>query len=160
MSDKLAPEKRHKFIYNSQTVYEWDQTLQEVNMYIQLPEGLTAKEINCSIKSDGIIIGIKGNPPYLQGQFLHKIISSESFWTVEDGILNVQLTKGEQGNPWEAVIVGHQNQSSLEVEEDRKRLMLERFQLENPGFDFSQAQFSGQVPDAHKFMGGPNVDKK
>ena len=32
--------------------------------------------------------------------------------------------------------------------------MLERFQEENPGFDFSGASFNGQVPDPKNFMGG------
>lgn len=32
--------------------------------------------------------------------------------------------------------------------------MLERFQEENPGFDFSNAEFNGMVPDPQKFMGG------
>ena len=31
---------------------------------------------------------------------------------------------------------------------------LERFQEENPGFDFSGASFNGQVPDPKNFMGG------
>ena len=42
-----------------------------------------------------------------------------------------------------------------ENEEDKRRLMLERFQMENPGFDFSGASFNGQAaPDASTFMGG------
>jgi hypothetical protein len=32
--------------------------------------------------------------------------------------------------------------------------MLERFTEENPGFDFSNAEFNGNVPDARNFMGG------
>jgi hypothetical protein len=32
--------------------------------------------------------------------------------------------------------------------------MLERFQEEHPGFDFSDAEFNGQVPEARTFMGG------
>eukprot|EP01025_Chloroclados_australasicus_P065949 TRINITY_DN9011_c0_g1_i4.p1 TRINITY_DN9011_c0_g1~~TRINITY_DN9011_c0_g1_i4.p1 ORF type:complete len:181 (-),score=15.67 TRINITY_DN9011_c0_g1_i4:479-1021(-) len=180
MSDKLAPESKHKFIYNEKVVYEWDQTLQEINMYIQLPGEVKAKQLTCSIQSNKIDIGITGNPPYLEastcfvfriqlkvyrrrinGQFSQRVLPSESFWTIEDGTLHIQLTKAEQGVPWKEVIVGHGNlQSMLGVEEDRKRLMLERFQLENPGFDFSQAQFSGEVPDAHKFLGGPHVERK
>ena len=39
-------------------------------------------------------------------------------------------------------------------QEVQKNILLERFQEENPGFDFSQAQMNGQVPDATKFMGG------
>ena len=38
--------------------------------------------------------------------------------------------------------------------EVQKSLMLERFQEENPGFDFSGATFNGQVPDPKTFMGG------
>ena len=34
------------------------------------------------------------------------------------------------------------------------QLMLERFQRENPGFDFSGAEFNGAAPDPSKFMGG------
>ena len=38
--------------------------------------------------------------------------------------------------------------------EMQKELMLERFQEENPGFDFRGAQFNGSVPDPRSFMGG------
>jgi hypothetical protein len=33
-------------------------------------------------------------------------------------------------------------------------MMLERFQEEHPGFDFSGAEFNGSVPEARDFMGG------
>ena len=36
----------------------------------------------------------------------------------------------------------------------KKAMILERFQQENPGFDFSGADFNGQVPDPKTFMGG------
>ena len=38
--------------------------------------------------------------------------------------------------------------------EDKKKLLLERFGSENPGFDFSGADVNGMVPDAKTFMGG------
>jgi hypothetical protein len=37
----------------------------------------------------------------------------------------------------------------------QKRILLERFQEENPGFDFSGAEVNGTVPDPRTFMGGP-----
>ena len=43
---------------------------------------------------------------------------------------------------------------AAQEEEEKKRMMLERFQAEHPGFDFSGAEFNGAVPDAHKFMDG------
>ena len=39
-------------------------------------------------------------------------------------------------------------------EEVKKKLMLERFQEEHPGFDFSGAEFNGTIPSAQEFMGG------
>jgi len=36
----------------------------------------------------------------------------------------------------------------------KKEMMLERFQEENPGFDFRNAEFNGAVPEARDFMGG------
>lgn len=42
----------------------------------------------------------------------------------------------------------------LSVGEERKALMLERFQAEHAGFDFSGAEFSGAAPDPQTFMGG------
>lgn len=42
----------------------------------------------------------------------------------------------------------------LAQEESRKQMMLERFQQENPGFDFSNAEFNGAAPDPRTFMGG------
>ena len=36
-------------------------------------------------------------------------------------------------------------------QEINKKLMLERFQEEHPGFDFSGASFSGQAPSAPRF---------
>lgn len=36
----------------------------------------------------------------------------------------------------------------------QQQLLLERFGRENPGFDFSQAEFNGNVPNPREFMGG------
>lgn len=46
-------------------IYEWDQQLEEVNMYIPLPERLPTKLLYCTIKPKHLELGIKGNPPFL-----------------------------------------------------------------------------------------------
>ncbi|GKE60868.1 NudC domain-containing protein 2, partial [Tanacetum coccineum] len=67
MAEKLAPEKRQK-------VFEWDQTLYEVNMYITLPKEVPTKLFYCKILSKHVEVGIKGNPPYMN--------TDSSFWTI------------------------------------------------------------------------------
>lgn len=46
-------------------MYEWDQSLTEVNLYVRVPEGVRAKQIYCEIRTDGLKFGIGENKPYL-----------------------------------------------------------------------------------------------
>eukprot|EP00698_Gefionella_okellyi_P024908 TRINITY_DN892_c0_g1_i2.p1 TRINITY_DN892_c0_g1~~TRINITY_DN892_c0_g1_i2.p1 ORF type:complete len:117 (-),score=33.10 TRINITY_DN892_c0_g1_i2:59-409(-) len=111
--------------------------------------------LDCQIALQRITVGLKGNPPFLDLELTKPIRVKESFWMMEDGELHFQLQKTSKAEQWSAVFAGHeQAMDPVQAEEMRKQMMLERFQQENPGFDFSGAQFSGQVPDAQTFMGG------
>lgn len=46
-------------------MFEWDQTLEEVNVYLDLPPNVPKKLFYCKIQSQHIEVGIRGNPPYL-----------------------------------------------------------------------------------------------
>jgi hypothetical protein len=48
-----------------QTIYEWEQSLDEVHIYIRPPPGVLAHMIDCKITATQLTIGIKGNPPFL-----------------------------------------------------------------------------------------------
>lgn len=72
----------------------------------------------------------------------------------EDGVLHLSLVKGSKGVTWDCLLKGHTINDPFTQSEVQKSLMLERFQAENPGFDFSGASFNGQVPDPKSFMGG------
>lgn len=65
MAERLAPSQRHMFVHGGRTIYEWDQTLTELNMYISVPPDIKAKEIFCEITKQHISFGRKGNPPFL-----------------------------------------------------------------------------------------------
>ncbi|XP_050221280.1 uncharacterized protein LOC126671546 [Mercurialis annua] len=154
MAEKLAPEKRHAFIQNGQRVFEWDQTLEEVNMYLNLPPNVPPKQFYCKIESTHLQLGIKGNPPYLNHDLSCPVKTDSSFWTLEDGIMHITLQKREKAKTWPSPILGQGQLDPYSTHAEQKRLMLQRFQEENPGFDFSQAQFSGNCPDPRTFMGG------
>ena len=57
---------------------------------------------------------------------------------------------------WTSVFPSHSSSlNTVQAEGVRKKLLLERFESENPDFDFSQAEFNGtNVPDPRTFMGG------
>lgn len=65
MADQLAPSERHQFIHGGRVIYEWDQTFSDVNLYIQLPDGVRAKELFCNIQTSHLSFGVIPNPPYL-----------------------------------------------------------------------------------------------
>ena len=176
MDDKLQKELREKakgrqqFKHGEQVVYEWDQTLDEVNIYIKPPDFMLPKNkqaiqaqlqpgqpmpsFDIKITPKSLTVGIKGNPPFLNEALGGHCLHEESYWMLEDDELHIQLTKMKKGDMWMSACQGHQSLDPLMQEEVRKNILLERFQEENPGFDFSEAQMNGRVPDAREFLGG------
>ncbi|KAL5726394.1 hypothetical protein ACHQM5_009440 [Ranunculus cassubicifolius] len=141
MAEKLAPEKRHSFVHGVKGHFFftnslfWDQTLEEVNIYINLPPNVPTKLFYCKIQSKHVELGIKGNPPYLNHDLTCPVKIDSSFWTLEDDIIHITLQKREKGQMWAS-----------------------RYRVRNPGFDFSQVDFSGNCPDPRTFMGGIQND--
>jgi hypothetical protein len=70
------------------------------------------------------------------------------------------MIKAHRGLVWDSVLMGNDGIASqgtvdpLTQEAIRKSMMLERFQEENPGFDFRDAEFNGNVPEPREFLGG------
>lgn len=153
MSERLAPSSRHCFTHQGRKIYEWDQTLAEVNMYVGVPSGVRGKDMFCDIEQRHIKFGLKGNPPFMDLDLAGAVKVSESMWTLEDGELHISMCKLEQGDPWPSAIKGHEV-DVVTRQQEQQRLMLERFQQEHPGFDFSQAKFNGEAPNPRTFLGG------
>jgi hypothetical protein len=152
-------EKRKQYFHEGHLVYEWEQSLDEVNIYIDPPPGVPVSAFEVEINSTHVTLGLKGNAEkFLNHNLGGKCKHTESYWTMEelDGKkeLHLTFTKMAKGVPWDSALEGHAPLDPLTATEVRKDIMRERFQEEHPGFDFSGAEFNGQVPDPSKFMGG------
>jgi hypothetical protein len=140
-----------------------------VNVYIpNVPAGVRGKQLVVDVQPRRVSVGIytshpgeqlalgeKQKPHYYLDKELSKVVKGEeSFWTFdpEEREIHIQLVKAEEGEVWESVFLGHEGLVETSVEGDKKRLLLERFQRENPGFDFSGAEFTGNVPDPRTFL--------
>jgi len=146
---------RLKFEHGGQTVYEWEQTLEDVSLYITPPPLVKASMLYCTITPSHLTLGLKGAPhPFIDETTAGSVKATESFWTLEDGELHILLQKASKGEVWPSALAGRGALDPLTSETVRKQLMLERFQEENPGFDFSNANFNGAVPDPQTFLGG------
>lgn len=130
-----------------------EQTMEELRVYITVP--VAASRLFCTITSTHLSLGIKGNPPYLDHDLAGVVVTDDSTWTVDDkGNLEIMLQKMKKGSTWESAFKGHESLNAAELESVKKKITLERFQQEHPGFDFSGAEFSGAAPDPREFLGG------
>lgn len=155
---------RYVFEYGGKPIYEWEQNLEDVIIYAKPPPGVSrGKQIRCEISHNHLKLGLQGGSQWFLNEPLGGIVEvSESTWGLEDDDsgekeICIYLTKAHKGDQWNTALAGRHSASLLDPvaqEEVRKDMMLERFQQENPGFDFRGAEFNGQVPDPREYMGG------
>lgn len=152
---KKSSNGRFKYEFNGRVIYEWDQSIDEINIYIVPPEGITKHMLDIRILPTRVTVGLKNTKPFIDEELGGVVIPAESTWILDTEI-QIILQKMRKAETWECALRGHDNAKidPFSKEEERKKLMLERFQEEHPGFDFSDAEFNGQVPDAREFLGG------
>jgi hypothetical protein len=129
---KKGREGRFKFEFGGRTIYEWEQNLAEVILYIEPPPGVTKSMFDIEISNHHLKIGIKNAPPYIDEETGGLVKTSESMWMLSDGELVVNLQKMKKAEAWDCALVGQQGQAvdPHTKEEIKKKLMLERFQEE------------------------------
>jgi CS domain len=152
---------RYIFSYNNTKVYEWEQSLDEVNMYIPSPPQTRAAEFHITIASKRLSVGLRGHDRLFIDEPTYSLVNvSESSWYLDDdddddATLCIVLVKGHRGETWESALRGREAAVHPALKEEMKKdMLLERFQEEHPGMDFRGAQVNGAVPDPRTFMGG------
>mmetsp|Transcript_14099 Transcript_14099/g.40442 ORF Transcript_14099/g.40442 Transcript_14099/m.40442 type:complete len:230 (+) Transcript_14099:332-1021(+) len=161
---KKNDDGRYIFECNGIKIYEWEQSLEEVNMYIEAPPGVQASQLRCNIRTNRLQIGLRGSDRFfIDEETYSKVKIDDSSWYLDDGgVINIVLAKVYRGETWESPLLGRDGGDSRAGQavdpatkvEIQKELMLLRFQEEHPGFDFRGATFNGSVPDPRDFMGG------
>ena len=127
---------RQKFEYNGRTVYEWDQSLEEIRLYIRPPPTIKARDIACTITSTHLSLGLKGaDKPFIDEDFFSRVKVDESDWMMSDGEIEINCQKMNKAETWESALLGHGQMNAYVKGEVQKALMLERFGAENPGFE-------------------------
>jgi hypothetical protein len=126
--------------------YSWTQTVEEVHVSVPLPAGTRAKQVLCVVTPDRLSIALQGQPPIVEGQLFAAVKAKDSVWTLEDGKLELVLPKAKKHEAWQAVLRGAAPADPLTQHEMEKKMLLEKFQRDHPGFDFSGADVSGNLP--------------
>eukprot|EP01099_Mayorella_cantabrigiensis_P002330 TRINITY_DN2021_c0_g3_i3.p1 TRINITY_DN2021_c0_g3~~TRINITY_DN2021_c0_g3_i3.p1 ORF type:complete len:173 (-),score=56.65 TRINITY_DN2021_c0_g3_i3:201-689(-) len=136
--------------------YEWRQTIEEVHIQVFVDESTRARDILFQITTTTLTLGLKSAPnsPLVQGELSGSVKSKEAIWTLEENESKngpgkkvvIVLEKVQKHSNWKSLFKGEEPIDPITSQEIDKKMMLKRFQNENPGFDFSSAEFTGQVP--------------
>ena len=129
---KKGKEGRIKFEHEGRTIYEWEQSLTEVNIYLEPPADIPSRMFDIVITHRHLKIGIKNAPPFIDEDTGGPVIPDDSLWTLIDGELNINLQKMNKAEAWDCALAGRGGNTldAFTKEETKKKLMLERFQEE------------------------------
>ncbi|PSS32309.1 Protein BOBBER like [Actinidia chinensis var. chinensis] len=103
--------------------YSWGQSLQEVTINIPVPPGTKSRFITCEIKKNHLKVGLKGQPPIIDGELFQSVKVEDCFWSLEDQkSISVLLTKQNQMDWWKSLVKGDPEIDTQKVEPETSKL--------------------------------------
>ncbi|XP_050225247.1 protein BOBBER 1 [Mercurialis annua] len=103
--------------------YCWTQTLQEVSIQVPVPPGTKSRFVVCDIKKNHLKIGLKGQPPIIDGELYKPIRVDDCYWSIEDqNTISVLLTKHDQMDWWKCIVKGDPEVDTQKVEPENSKL--------------------------------------
>ncbi|CAA0824680.1 Protein BOBBER 2 [Striga hermonthica] len=103
--------------------HSWGQSLQEVNITIPVPPGTKSRFIACEIKKNHLKVGLKGQPPIIDGDLFQPVKVDDCFWSLEDQkSISILLTKQNQMEWWKYLVKGEPELDTQKVEPENSKL--------------------------------------
>ncbi|OWM79639.1 protein BOBBER 1 [Punica granatum] len=103
--------------------YSWTQTLQEVTVNVPVPKGTKGRFVVCDIKKNHLKVGLKGQPPIIDGELYQTVRPDDCYWSIEDqSAISILLTKHNQMEWWKCVTKGEPEVDTQKVEPESSKL--------------------------------------
>ncbi|KAL0318009.1 UNVERIFIED_CONTAM: protein BOBBER 1 [Sesamum angustifolium] len=132
MYDREAPNKGNGLDMDK---YSWGQSLQEVNISVPVPPGTKSRFITCEIKKKHLKVGLKGQPPVIDGELYQPVKVDDCFWSLEiigqlisrllaedQKSISILLTKHNQMEWWKYLVKGEPEIDTQKVEPENSKL--------------------------------------
>ena len=106
---------RYIYSHSGCKVYEWEQSLEEVIIYIDAPTNISPPRlIVVNISTNSLHVGLGGSDRYfIDEPTFDKVKVKESSWYLDNGVITIVLAKCFQGQTWEGVLRGRYNSTLL-----------------------------------------------
>lgn len=136
--------------------YTWDQTLEDVTVYVKVEKSTPKTMVNCKITKDHLIVGVKNQPPVVDGALSEPVVASESYWCIQDTKdgreIQVILIKKTGQHWWKNVIEGDE-------EIDTTKCVPENSKLEDLDPETRQTVEKMMYDQRAKAMGQPTTEE-
>ncbi|CBZ24905.1 conserved hypothetical protein [Leishmania mexicana MHOM/GT/2001/U1103] len=148
----LPPTAANGFAYEK---YIFSQSLQEAEVRVPLPAvNVKGKQVSIVITSNHLTVGMKGQPPIVDGELYSKVHAEECMWTIEDGhTVVVTLYKVNSMEWWKTIFQG-------DPEIDLQKVMPENSKLDDLDSDTRQTVEKMMYDQRQKMMGKPTSDEQ
>jgi len=103
--------------------YVWTQTLSDLVVTVPVPLGTKTRQLAVDITNKRLKVGMKGQPPIIDGELHKRVIVDDCFWTLEDGReVSISLQKDNKMEWWKCVIAGHTEIDTSKVQPENSKL--------------------------------------
>eukprot|EP01118_Nematostelium_gracile_P005888 TRINITY_DN1878_c0_g1_i3.p4 TRINITY_DN1878_c0_g1~~TRINITY_DN1878_c0_g1_i3.p4 ORF type:complete len:170 (-),score=75.70 TRINITY_DN1878_c0_g1_i3:907-1416(-) len=115
---KRGTRSRYVDYGGSTKTYTWDQYEDEVTLQVKVgEEGVRGREVVVEFKNQHLKVGLKGKTPVIDGQLYQKIVPDECTWTLEKGVVDINMPKAASSVEWwSCVIVGDEEIDVKKIE--------------------------------------------
>ncbi|KAG8906105.1 hypothetical protein FRB99_007566 [Tulasnella sp. 403] len=164
--DKMTPEQREQrdneirakeAEEQAALPYKWKQELGEVDIYVPVPKGTRARDLDIKIMKKKLSAGLKGKEKILEGDLCREIKVEESTWTVQDqSEIHIHLEKINKQEWWENVLTHHPKVDVTKIVPENSKLSdldgETRGMVEKMMFDNQQKHLGKPTSDEAKKM--------
>eukprot|EP00299_Pterocystis_sp_00344_P013280 c6492_g1_i1.p1 GENE.c6492_g1_i1~~c6492_g1_i1.p1 ORF type:complete len:188 (-),score=51.30 c6492_g1_i1:49-612(-) len=103
--------------------YRWTQRLPDLTVSVPVPAGTKSKMVEVVFGNQKLKVGLKGQPPIIDGELSGPIISSECAWTIEDGcLISLELTKLHKQGWWKNLMKGDPEIDTGKIEPENSKV--------------------------------------
>ncbi|XP_071846333.1 nudC domain-containing protein 2-like isoform X2 [Apostichopus japonicus] len=110
---------------------QWYQTMEEVTLEVNVPEGTTSKEIKVDFKPKHLTCRVRAGE--IKGELFERVLVDDCLWSLEDRKkVQIMLVKSRRSadNCWPSLFVDQYKADPLTFDDMEKKMTLERFQKE------------------------------
>ena len=126
--------------------YRWTQELTELTVAVEMPPGTSKRDVVCKITTDGLEVGLRGQPPIIDGALHAKVRVDDCMWQLQDShrlIVTLQklIVDSSLRKWWPCLLRGESEINTAECKEGESvnlmastgsRLRLQKIELPEP----------------------------